>query len=70
MHLGEKRLAAMKVEYWLSYALIIECATCGKSYDYSDSEDKFRQTELPPPPPRHLDRLAPSPIMNLGAKDK
>ena len=61
-------MAPTKVEYWMSYPLIIDCPACGKSYDYSDSEAKFRQTELPPPPPGHLDRLAP-PIMNLAAQD-
>jgi len=57
MHLGEKSNAAERVEYWMSYPLMIECAICGKSYDYSDCEGKFRQQELPPPPPRHLNRL-------------
>ena len=47
MHLGEKSLASTKVEYSMSYPLIIECPTCGKSYDYSGSEDNFRHSELP-----------------------
>ena len=32
----------------MSYPLLIECPICGHTYDYSDSEDKFRQKELPP----------------------
>jgi pimeloyl-ACP methyl ester carboxylesterase len=34
----------------MSYPLMVDCPTCGKTYDYSDSEEKFWQRELPPPP--------------------
>src|SRR6266849_4590196 len=60
MHLGEKGKTPAKVEYWMSYPLMIDCPTCGRTHDYSDSEEKFWQKELPPPPtgysnswPRH-----------------
>jgi hypothetical protein len=50
-HIGEKeRMPAS--EYWMLFLLIIECPTCGNSYDYSDAEEKFWQKELPPPPER------------------
>ena|SRR5215469_17294180 len=62
MHLGEKSEAPAR-EYRMSYPLTIACPTCGGSYDYSDSEDRFRQTELPPPPPGHLDLLARPPFI-------
>lgn len=55
-HLGEKSKAPARVEYWISYPLTIKCPTCGASYDHSDSEDKFREKEQPPPPLEHLDR--------------
>ena len=42
----------------MSYPLTIACPACGKSYDYSECEDRFRQTELPPLPPEHVDLLA------------
>src|SRR5713101_2385079 len=42
-HLGEKGMIGTKVEYRMSYPLMIDCPTCGKSYDYSDSEEKFWQ---------------------------
>jgi hypothetical protein len=58
MHLGEKGEAPARTEYWMSYPLTIACPTCGESYDYSDSEDRFRQAELPPPPLGHQDLLA------------
>ena len=57
MHLGEKGQTEARVEYWMMYPLVLECPTCGKVYDYSDSEDKFRQKELPAPPPGYFDRL-------------
>ena len=40
-HLGEKSEAPARVEYWMSYPLIIQCPTCGASYNYSDSEQSF-----------------------------
>ena len=64
MHLGEKGKAPAKVEYWMSYPLMLDCPTCGKTYDYADSEDKFFQKELPAPPPGYLYRLAESPIQD------
>jgi len=57
-YLGEKGKTPASVEYWMSYPLMIDCPTCGQSYDYSDSEEKFRQKELPlAPPPEYLNRL-------------
>ena len=38
--------------------LVIDCPTCRKVYDYSDSEEKFWQKDLPAPPAGHIDRLA------------
>lgn len=58
MHLGEKGRTPPSVEYWMSYPLMIECPICGNIYDYSDSEERFCQRELPAPPPGHFDRLA------------
>jgi hypothetical protein len=49
MHLGEKGKTAVRVEYWMSYPLMVNCPTCGKTYDYSDAECKFWQQELPSP---------------------
>jgi hypothetical protein len=46
-YLGEQDKTPVSVEYWMSYPLTIDCPTCGKTYDYSDSESKFRQKELP-----------------------
>ena len=57
MHLGEKGQTETRVEYWMMYPLVLDCPTCGQVYDYSDSEDKFRQKELPAPPPGYFDRL-------------
>jgi hypothetical protein len=65
MHLGEKGKTAPRVEYWMSYPLILTCPTCGQEYDYSDSEENFRQEELPAPPTGYSDRL--SPLMVRGA---
>jgi hypothetical protein len=28
---------------------MIDCPTCGKTYDFSDTEEAFWQKELPPP---------------------
>ena len=53
-YLGEKGKTPASGEYWMSYPLLIECPIGGNTCDYSDSEDKFRQKELPPPPPRTL----------------
>jgi hypothetical protein len=58
MHLGEKGKTPERVEYWMSYPLMIPCPSCGKTYDYSDSQKQFRQTELPAPPADYFDRLA------------
>jgi hypothetical protein len=64
MHLGEKGQTPASVEYWMSYPLMVDCPTCGKTYDYSDSEERFRQKELPPPPPGYSNRLAPLLVQN------
>jgi len=57
-YLGEKGKTPASVEYWMSYPLMIDCPTCGRSYDYSDSEENFRQKELPlAPPAEYLNRL-------------
>lgn len=59
VYLGEKGKTPASVGYWMSYPLVIDCPTCGKTYDYSDSECDFRQEELPlAPPPEYFDRLA------------
>ncbi len=58
-YLGEKGRTPASVEYWMSYPLGIECLNCGKTYDYSDSEERFRQKELPlAPPTGYANRLA------------
>ena len=58
-HLGEKGKTAGSVDYWMSYPLMIDCPSCGQTYDYSDSEEKFRQQELPlAPPSNYFNRLA------------
>ena len=57
MHLGAKGKTPAKVEYWMSYPLILDCPSCGKAYDYSDIEEKFWQKELPPPPVGYSNRL-------------
>jgi hypothetical protein len=58
-YLGEKGKTAGSVNYWMSYPLMIECPSCGLTYDYSDSEEKFRQQELPlAPPSNYCNRLA------------
>jgi hypothetical protein len=49
MHLGEKGNTPAKVESSMSYPLLVDCPTCGKTYDHSDSEEKFWQKELLPP---------------------
>jgi hypothetical protein len=64
MHLGEKEKTPAKVEYWMSYPLMIDCPTCGRTYDYSDSKEKFWQKELPPPPTGYSNRLAAPPVQN------
>lgn len=46
-YLGEKGKIARSVEYWMSYPLMIDFPRCGETYDYSDSEERFRQKELP-----------------------
>ena len=62
MHLGEKGKAPEKVAYWMSCPLLLYCPNCKKNYDYSDSEEQFRQAKLPAPPVGYLDRLATPPI--------
>ena len=58
-YLGEKGKTPASVKYWMSYPLVIDCPTCGKSYDYSDLEGRFRQKELPlAPPSDYFNRLA------------
>jgi len=58
-YLGEKSKTPASVEYWMSYPLMIGCPKCGQSYDYSDSEEKFRQKELPlAPPAEYWNRLS------------
>jgi hypothetical protein len=64
MHLGEKGKTSARVEYWMSYLLLVDCPSCGKTYDYSDSEQKFRQREPPPPRNGYSNRLAPPPVEN------
>src|SRR5215469_13013444 len=57
-YLGERGTTPATVEYWMSYPLLIPCPTCGQTYDYSDSEERFRQKELPlPPPSDYFNRL-------------
>ena len=49
----------------MSYPLMIDCPTCGLTYDYSDSEEKFRQRELPLAPPyEYFNRLVVAPLVN------
>ena len=75
MHLGEKGKTPTKVEYWMFYPLMVDCPTCGKTYDYSDVEEKFWQKE-PPPPPGYSNRLTPPTFLcghslreSLGSRD-
>jgi hypothetical protein len=57
-YLGEKGKTARSVDYWMSYPLMIDCPNCGYAYDYSDSEEKFRQQALPlAPPSNYFNRL-------------
>ena len=58
LHLAKKGETRAKVEYWISYPLMIDCPTCGWTYDYSDAEETFWQKELPPPPHGYFNRLA------------
>ena len=51
MHLGEKSRAPKTVKYWIPRPLLIGCPTCGRIFDYSDSEEEFFQQELPQAPP-------------------
>ena len=49
----------------MSYPLMIDCPTCGLTYDYSDSEGKFRQKELPlAPPSEYFNSLALADFLN------
>ena len=43
MHFGEKGKTPPKVAYWMSYPLVIDCPTCGNTYDYSDTEGAYWQ---------------------------
>lgn len=62
---GEKGRNPPSVEYWMSYPLTIDCPTCGLTYDYSDSEEKFRQKELPlAPPSEYFNRLPLAEFLN------
>jgi hypothetical protein len=47
----------------MSSPFMVDCPTFGKTYDYSDGEEKFRQKELPRPH-GYSDRLAPPPVQN------
>jgi hypothetical protein len=62
MPLGEEGKTPPKVEYWMSYPLVVDRPNCGKTCDYSDAEEQFRQKELPPPPDGYSNRLAPLPV--------
>jgi hypothetical protein len=62
VRLGEKGKTPAKVEYWMSYPLIVDCSNCGKTYDHSHAEEQFRQKDLPPPPTGYFDRLALPPV--------
>ena len=45
-YLGERGTTPASVEYWMSYPVddrMIDCPTCGKTYDYSHSQDKFHK---------------------------
>ena len=58
-YLGEKGKTPAHVEYWMPYPLLIECPICGNTYDYADSEERFKQKELSQaPPPKYFNRLA------------
>jgi hypothetical protein len=46
---AKKKKTAARVEYWMSYPLMVDCPTCGKTYDYSNGEEKVRPKELPSP---------------------
>jgi hypothetical protein len=70
MHFGEKGKTPTSVEYWMSYPLIVDCPTCGKTYDYSDVEEKFCQKELPAPPPGYSNRLARPPVQDTFASEE
>ena len=66
-YLGEQGKTPVSVEYWMSYPLMIDCPTCRKTYDYSDSEDKFRQKKLPLAPPfEYFNRLALPKFLNTS----
>jgi len=59
LYLGEQGKVPGRVDYWMSYPLLIDCPICRTAYDYCDSEAMFRQKELPlPPPDGYTDRLA------------
>jgi hypothetical protein len=61
------RKTPVSVEYWMPYPLMINCPTCGLTYNYSDSEEMFRQKELLlPPPPEYFNRLALAEFLNMS----
>jgi hypothetical protein len=44
--LVKKPKGSGKVEYWMSYPLMVDCTNCGRTYDYPDSEEEFWQKAL------------------------
>jgi hypothetical protein len=50
-HLGEKGKVSDSIQCSVPVPLLIECMKCGQTHDYSDSQDRFQQVELPYPPP-------------------
>jgi hypothetical protein len=47
MHLGAKEKTPARVEYWMSYPFMVDCPTCGKTYDYSDGEIAAKRASSP-----------------------
>ena len=45
-YLGEKGRTPARVQYWMSYPLMIDCPTRGLAYDYSGSEEKSGRKSL------------------------
>jgi hypothetical protein len=44
MHLGEEGKTPPKVEYWMSYPLIVDCPNCGKTYDCSQRSNSGKKS--------------------------